>query len=111
MFRARMTEHEVSPPTVRDDGLGFEYYEHGDSVLVDSPKDTYFSLMYITSPTQSVFNQNEFNAPKHDATAFTFDEVEEHSVIDGVFEVISVEKIKGSEFVLGLVKFGDGHGA
>ena len=108
MFRARMTEHEVSPPVTKDDGLGFEYYEHTDTTAIDSPKDIYYSLMYVTAPTQSVFNQNEFNTPKHDAVAFTYDEVEEHSLIDGTWEVVSVEKINGNELVLGLVRYGDG---
>ncbi|MBM6776026.1 hypothetical protein H7U34_01850 [Collinsella tanakaei] len=106
MFRARMTEHEVFPPEVKDDGLGFRYYEHSDSVTVNSPKNRFYSLMCITRPTQSVLNQNEFHANRLDATAFTFDEIEEHSLIDGLYEVVSVEKIKGDEFLLGLVKYG-----
>lgn len=99
MFRARMTEHEVCKPVIKDDGLGFEYTEYKEPEKV---------LMYITKPTQSTLNQNEFLLPKHDCTAFTFEEVEERSLIDGMYEVVSVEEIKGSEYVLGLVGFGDG---
>lgn len=98
MFRARMTKHAIQEPTKVDDGLGFTYEE------LSEPQD---ALIYITRPTATVFNQNEFYAPQQDATAFTFEEVKKGSVIDGSWKVETVDTIKGNEYVLGLAAYGE----
>lgn len=105
MFRGRMTGHEVRKPTETDDGLGFKSFEYSEPTEV---------LMYLTTPTQTEFNQNEFYLSHYAATALTYEEVELKSLVDDEWRVDSVTRLKGEsatpvvvEYVLGLNKYGE----
>lgn len=97
MFRGRMTEHSVRTASEVDDGLGFKGMQYSEPTTV---------LMYLTTPTQTEFNQNEFYMSRYAATALTYDKVEKDSLIDDVWRVDSVTQLK-NERVLGLNRFGD----
>lgn len=97
MFRGRMTSHKLSRHTKATDGLGFSYDSLGEPENV---------LLYLTTPTETTFNQNEYYLSQYAATAFTFEDIEEGDVIDGAWRVDTVTMIKGRERVLGLNRYG-----
>lgn len=96
MFQARMTQHELKKKVEVDDGLGFTYSEYGEPQTI---------LLYLTKPTPTDYNQNEYYTKQYDATAFTYESVGLGDLVDGSWEVANVEKIKGNEYVLGLVAY------
>lgn len=98
MFQARMTEHELKKKVEKDDGLGFTYSEYGEPQTV---------LLYLTKPTPTTYNQNEYYTEQYDATAFTYEKVDSGDLIDGSWVVSTVEVIKGQQYVLGLVAYGE----
>ena len=98
MFRARMTEHKIQEPIKKQDGLGFAFDDY------DEPRTV---LMYITVPTKSVFNQNEFFTTRYDAVAFTFEDVPKGALIDGEFKVETANWFKMTEKVLELSRIGE----
>lgn len=100
MFRGRMTYHEVREPSRTDDGLGFTYDTWGDSRRV---------ALYITTATQSDFNQNEFYTSRFDATAFSLEELPKGSKIDDTWLVDSV-MFNRTAYTLGLVRIGESDG-
>lgn len=98
MFQARMTPHKLSKRVETDDGLGFTYPDYSE------PSDV---LLYLTKPTPTDFNQNEFYAQQQDATAFTYEEVNRGDLIDSEWQVKTVEQMKNGEYCLGLVAYGE----
>lgn len=97
MFRSRMTEHSIQEPIARNDGLGFAFDDY------DEPRAV---AMYVTTPTQSSFNQNEFLAPRYDAVAFVLEELPQGTLIDGTYTVETSSPYKGFEWVLELKRIG-----
>lgn len=98
MFRSRMTKHEIQEPIAKTDGLGFAFDDY------DEPRAV---AMYVTTPTQSTFNQNEFLAPRYDAVAFTFEDVPRGALIDGEFMVETANWFKATEKYLELSRIGE----
>lgn len=96
MFRGRMKAYSIEKPIIEDDGLGFEYIDYEAPVK---------GFIYITKPTASDYNQNEFYTQRYEATAFTFDSLPLGTRIDETWSVESVDGLKG-QYVLGLRKIG-----
>ncbi|MBM6813896.1 hypothetical protein H7U31_02310 [Olsenella uli] len=92
-----MTSHELREHIKAKDNLGFSYSTLGE------PKDV---LLYLTTPTETTFNQNEYYLSQYAATAFTFENIKEGDVLDDEWRVDTVTLIKGRERVLGLNRYG-----
>lgn len=92
-----MTSHELRKQTKATDNLGFSYSTLGE------PEDV---LLYLTTPTETTFNQNEYYLSQYAATAFTFENIKEGDVLDDEWRVDTVTLIKGRERVLGLNRYG-----
>ena len=98
MFRARMTEHKIQEPIAKTDGLGFAFDGY------DEPRTV---AMYITTPTQSAFNQNEFLTTRYDAVGFSLEDLPKGTLIDEEFTVETSTPYKGFEWVLELKRIGN----
>lgn len=96
-----MTSHELREHIKAKDNLGFSYSTLGE------PKDV---LLYLTTPTETTFNQNEYYLSQYAATAFTFENIKEGDVLDDEWRVDTVTLIKGRERVLGLNRYGGEQG-
>lgn len=92
-----MTSHELRKQTKATDSLGFSYSTLGE------PEDV---LLYLTTPNETTFNQNEYYLSQYAATAFTFENIKEGDVLDDEWRVDTVTLIKGRERVLGLNRYG-----
>ena len=92
-----MTEHSVSVPIRKTDGLGFAFDDY------DEPRAV---TMYVTTPTPSTFNQNEFYAPRYDAVAFVLEDLPQGTLIDSEYKVETSTPYKGFEWVLELKRIG-----
>lgn len=97
MFRSRMVEHQVQEPITQTDGLGFAFDDYDEPRAVP---------IYVTTPTQSTFAQNEFLAPRYDAVGFSLEDLPQGSLIDGEFTVEASRPHKGFEWVLELRRIG-----
>lgn len=98
MFRSRMTEHEIQEPIKKTDGLGFAFDDYDESRAVP---------LYITTPTQSIFNQNELYATRFDAVGFSLEDLPKGTLIDEEFTVETSTPFKGFEWVLELKRIGN----
>lgn len=92
-----MTNHQVQEPKRGTDGLGFAFDDY------DEPR---IAALYITTPTQSAFNQNELCATRYDAVGFCLEDLPKGSLIDGEFTVETSTPHWGFEWVLGLRRIG-----
>ena len=97
MFRARMTNHQAQEPIAKTDGLGFAFDDY------DKPRAV---AMYLTTPTQSAFNQNELCATRYDAVGFCLEDLPQGTLIDGTYTVETSSPHKGFEWVLELRRIG-----
>lgn len=98
MFRARMTKHQIQEPIKKTDGLGFAFEDY------DEPRA---AALYITTPTQSIFNQNELYATRYDAVGFSLEDLPQGTLIDGGYTVETSTPLKGFEWVLELKRIGN----
>ena len=98
MFRARMTQHQIQEPIKKTDGLGFAFEDY------DEPRAV---ALYITTPTQSIFNQNELYATRYDAVGFSLEDLPQGTLIDEEFTVETSTSFKGCEWVLELKRIGN----
>ena len=98
MFRARMTQHQIQEPIKKTDGLGFAFEDY------DEPRAV---ALYITTPTQSIFNQNELYATRYDAVGFSLEDLPQGTLIDKEFTVETSTPFKGCEWVLELKRIGN----
>lgn len=97
MFRSRMTEHQIQEPIEKTDGLGFAFDDYDESRAV---------LMYITTPTYSIYNQNEFYTSLVDAVALCQESLEPGTIVDGEYKVVSCVPYGGVEYVIELKRIG-----
>lgn len=93
MFRSRMTEHSIQEPIRKTDGLGFAFDDYDESRAV---------ALYITTPTQSTFNQNELITTRYDAVGFSLEDLPQGTLVDGEFTVETSTPFKGCEWVFEL---------
>lgn len=98
MFRARMTKHQIQEPIKKTDGLGFAFEDY------DEPRA---AALYITTPTQSIFNQNELYATRYDAVGFSLEDLPQGTLIDEEFTIETSTPFKGCEWVLELKRIGN----
>ena len=97
MFRSRMTKHSIQEPNQKTDGLGFAFDDYDEPRAVP---------LYITTPTQSIFNQNELYATRYDAVGFSLEDLPQGTLIDEEFTVETSTPFKGCEWVLELKQIG-----
>lgn len=97
MFRSRMTKHQIQEPIAKTDGLGFAFDDY------DEPRAV---ALYITTPTQSIFNQNELYATRYDAVGFSLEDLPKGTLIDDTYTVETSSPYKGFEWVLELKRIG-----
>ena len=97
MFRSRMTKHSIQEPIQKTDGLGFAFDDYDEPRAVP---------LYITTPTQSIFNQNELYATRYDAVGFSLEDLPQGTLIDEEFTVETSTPFKGCELVLELKQIG-----
>ena len=97
MFRSRMTKHSIQEPIQKTDVLGFAFDDYDEPRAVP---------LYITTPTQSIFNQNELYATRYDAVGFSLEDLPQGTLIDEEFTVETSTPFKGCEWVLELKQIG-----
>ena len=92
-----MTKHSIQEPIQKTDGLGFAFDDYDEPRAVP---------LYIITPTQSIFNQNELYATRYDAVGFSLEDLPQGTLIDEEFTVETSTPFKGCEWVLELKQIG-----
>ncbi|WP_273445729.1 hypothetical protein [Thermophilibacter provencensis] len=77
-------------------GFAFEDYDEPRAVP-----------LYITTPTQSIFNQNELYTTRYDAVGFSLEDLPKGTLIDGEFAVETSTPFKECEWVFELKRIGN----